>query len=51
MKTLSEKVFKATGIFRADRANGCPLKCVKEFKKMDRRDYQYFTSGSQIELI
>ena len=51
MKTLSEKGFKATGTFRADRTNGCPLKCVKEFKKMDRGEYQYFTSGDQIELI
>ena len=51
MKTLSEKGFKATGTFRADRTNGCPLKCVKEFKKMDRGEYQYFTSGNQIELI
>ena len=51
MKTLSEKVFKATSTFRADRTNGCPLKCVKEFKKMDRGEYQYFTSGDQIELI
>ena len=39
MKTLSEKGFKATGTFRADRTNGCPLKCVKEFKKMDRGEY------------
>ena len=39
MKTLSEKGFKATGTFRADRTNGCPLKCVKEFKKMDREEY------------
>ena len=51
MKTLSEKGFKATGTFRADRTNGCPLKCVKEFKKMDRAEYQYFTSCDQIELI
>ena len=51
MKTLSEKGFKATGTFRADRTNGCPLKCVKEFKKMDRGVYQYFTSGDHIELI
>ena len=51
MKTLSEKGFKATGTFRTDRTNGCPLKCVKEFKKMDRGDHQYFTSGNQIELI
>ena len=51
MKTLSKKGFKATGTFRADRTNGCPLKCVKEFKKMDRGEYQYFTSGDQIELI
>ena len=50
-KTLSEKGFKATGTFRADRTNGCPQKCVKEFKKMDRGEYQYFTSGDQIELI
>ena len=39
------------GTFQADRTNGCPLKCVKEFKKMDRGEYQYFTSGDQIELI
>ena len=32
MKILSEKGFKATGTFRADSTNGCPLKCVKEFK-------------------
>ena len=51
MKTLSEKGFKATGTFRTDRTNGCPLKCVKEFKKMDRGEHQYFTSGNQIELI
>ena len=51
MKTLPEKGFKATGTFRADRTNGCPLKCVKEFKKMGRGEYQYFTSGDQIELI
>ena len=51
METLSEKGFKATGTFQADRTYGCPLKCVKEFKKMDRGDYQYFTSGDQIELI
>ena len=51
MKTLPEKGFKATGTFRADRTNGCPLKYVKEFKKMDRGEYQYFTSGDQIELI
>ena len=51
MKTLPEKGFKTTGTFRADRTNGCPLKCVKEFKKMDRGEYQYFTSGDQIELI
>ena len=51
MKTLSEKGFKATGTFRADRTNGCPLKCVKEFKKMDRGEYQYFTSGDQIEPV
>ena len=51
MKTVSEKGFKATGTFRTDRTNGCPLKCVKEFKKMDRGEYQYFTSGDQIELI
>ena len=50
-KTFSKKGFKATGTFRADRTNGCPLKCVKEFKKMDRGEYQYFTSGDQIELI
>ena len=50
-KTLSEKGFKARVTFRADRTNGCPLKCVKEFKKMDRGEYQYFTSGDQIELI
>ena len=51
MKTLSEKFFKATSTFRAERTNACPLKCVKEFKKMDRQEYQYFTSGDQIELI
>ena len=51
MKTLSEKGFKATGTFRVDRTNGCPLKCVKEFKKMGRGEYQYVTSGDQIELI
>ena len=51
MKTHSEKGFEATGTFRADRTNGCPLKCVKEFKKMDRGEYQYFKSGDQIELI
>ena len=51
VKTLSEKGFKATSTFREDRTNGCPLKCVKEFKKMDRGEYQYFTSGDQIELI
>ena len=51
MKTVSKKSFKATSTFREDRTNGCPLKCVKEFKKMDRGEYQYFTSGDQIELI
>ena len=51
MKTLSEKSFKATGTFRADRTNGCPLKRVKEFKKIDRVEYQYFTSGDHIKLI
>ena len=51
METLSEKGFKATGTFQADRTYGCPLKCDKEFKKTDRGDYQYFTSGDQIELI
>ena len=51
MKTFSEKGFKATGTFRADKTNGCSLKCVKEFKKMDRGEYQYFTSRDQIELI
>ena len=51
MKTLSKKGFKATGTFRADRTNNCPLTCVKEFKKMDRGECQYFTLGDQIELI
>ena len=51
IKTFFEKGFKATGTFRADRTNGFPLKCVKEFKKMDRGEYQNFTSGDQIELI
>ena len=51
MKTFSEKDFKGTGTFRADRKNGCPLKGVKESKKMDREEYQYFTTGDQIELI
>ena len=51
MKILSGKGFKAIDTFRTDRTNGCPLKCVKEFKKMDRGEYQYFTSGDQIELI
>ena len=51
MKTLSEKGFKATGTFRADRTNSYPLTCVKEFKKMERGEYQHFTSDNQIELI
>ena len=51
METFSEKGFKATGTFRADRTNACPLKFVKELKKTDRWEYQYFTSGDQIELI
>ena len=36
METFSEKGFKATDTFRADRTNDCPLKFVKELKKMDR---------------
>ena len=51
MKSLSEIGFKETGTFHADRTNYCPLKCVKEFKKMDRGEYHYFTSGIRIELI
>ena len=51
MKTLSKKGFKATGTFQADRTNGCPLKFVKEFTKMERGEYQYFKSGDRIELI
>ena len=51
IETLSEKGFKARGTFRADRTNGCPLKCVEEFKKMDRGEHQYITLGDQIELI
>ena len=51
IETLSEKGFKATGTFQADRTNGRPLKCVEEFKKMDRGEYQYITLGDQIELI
>ena len=27
------------------------MKSVTEFKKMDRREHHYFTSGDQIELI
>ena len=51
MKTLSEKGFKEIGTFRADRTNSCPLTRVKESKKMERGEYQHFTSDSQIELI
>ena len=51
MKSLSEIGFKETGTFHADRTNYSPLKCVKEFKKMDRGEYHYFTSGIRIELI
>ena len=51
MKTLSEKGFTAAVTFRADRTNSCSLTCVKELKKMERGEYQHFTSGNQIELI